>query len=73
MHCDFETHECDYGCGVNTHKSDSYTQSVILTRMSVIMTFTSVITTLASEFTTGMSVTYTRTSLISTRCIVKLM
>jgi hypothetical protein len=40
---DVETHKCDYdsyGCHFNTHKSDFYTQSVMLTRMSVIMTLT---------------------------------
>jgi hypothetical protein len=47
--CDVTTHVCYF----NTHKSDFFTQSVILTRISVIMRCTSVI--------------YTRTSWISTR------
>jgi hypothetical protein len=50
-HCDFDTHKCDYNthdCDFNKHKnkSDSYTQSVILTCMSEVFTLTSVIETI---------------------------
>jgi hypothetical protein len=54
-------HECDYDApdsDFNTHKTDSYTLIVILTRMSEIMILTSVV--------------YTRTSCILTRVTLKL-
>jgi hypothetical protein len=68
--CYFDTHKCDYdthGCKFNTPKSDSYMQSVILTRMSVIMTLTSVIMTLTSVITIRTTVISTRTRVIYTR------
>jgi hypothetical protein len=41
--CNVEMHNCEYGTydiDFNTHKSGSYTQIMMLTRMSVIMTLT---------------------------------
>jgi hypothetical protein len=43
--CDVETHKCDYECDFSTHKSNFYTQSVIMMRTSVICTGTSWIST----------------------------
>jgi uncharacterized membrane protein len=54
-------------CDFNKHKSDYYTQSVILTHMSVIMTLTSVITTRTNVITTRRSLSSTRKRLISSR------
>jgi hypothetical protein len=38
MHSDFDIHECDNDTDFNTHKSDFYTQSVILTLKRMIYT-----------------------------------
>jgi hypothetical protein len=64
MHAEGNFHT---NCGSDTHNSDFYTQSVILTRMSMIMKLTSVITTLTNVITTRTSVISTRTKLLSTR------